>query len=132
VRVFPDGIADGWHCFFRYGLPLTAFHAYITGNGFAARIDFAHPALQKCGFTRLAGRMKYPVKFVSDVTVQLSAYQTLCRRKHVMSVRIAGSCGIKKSNSFHIILLLFLSANIHKNFDYSVWLPQKGVFQIEN
>jgi hypothetical protein len=48
--------------------------------------------------------MKHPVKLIADVAVQLSAYQTLFRRKHVMPFRIAGTGCIEKSISSHVIV----------------------------
>jgi hypothetical protein len=43
--------------------------------------------------------MEHPVEFVHYVAVQLGAYQPFRRGEHVMIFRVAGTGGIKKSDS---------------------------------
>jgi hypothetical protein len=43
--------------------------------------------------------MKYPVKLVPNIPVQLSAHQPFFRREHVVILRVTGTGGIEKPNS---------------------------------
>jgi hypothetical protein len=43
--------------------------------------------------------MEYPIEFVADIPVKLSAYKPFGRGEHIVIVRITGAGGIEKSDS---------------------------------
>jgi hypothetical protein len=56
-----------------------------------------HPALEKGGLAGLPGSVQHPVQFILYVAVQLSTHETFLRGKHIMSLRVTGAGGVKKS-----------------------------------
>ncbi|GHV90297.1 hypothetical protein AGMMS50268_08000 [Spirochaetia bacterium] len=49
--------------------------------------------------------MEYPIQFIPDIAVKLSAYQALLRGEHIMHIRTAWTGGIEKPDfSFTHIL----------------------------